>query len=366
MVIKPVYKLILKTAAKVLAGILFALTLLFAYGGYLNPEHWTLPAVGVLVFPFFAMLTLVVSIAFLAFRKYIFGCIGIGVLMACGPTFLEAVPLRFGNKPGNPDNVFKMVTFNCLHLQDTRNPEAATNRSLEFLINSGADFICLQEMYGFDTPGLREKFGGQVDRLLEIYPYYTRSSHRELAFLSKYPYEKIDMVPFDVEYGGVVGYHLTIDGHPLTVINVHLPSYMLSDEERGIITEANSRAGMEKSVREMEGSVYSKLKKAFAIRARVSRDIAEYAQTIPGNVIICGDFNDVPGSWTYRNFTKRGFEDAYAQTGFGHLITYNLHMMYFHIDQILYRGELEPLGVRKERMDASDHYPLVAEFEFLE
>ena len=108
------------------------------------------------------------------------------------------------------------------------------------------------------------------------------------------------------------------------------------------------------------------MKAAFEMRAQVSALIAEYAAGLEGNVIVCGDFNDVPGSWTYRNFTKHGFMDAYSQTGFGHLITYNQHLMLFHIDQILYRGNIVPLWVRKERLNSSDHYPLVAEFEFLE
>ena len=363
---KTIVKHILKQGFRILSWVLYLLTLVTAYGGYFNPDWWTLPAIGVLFFPYFAMATLVVSAVWLFARKFIIGSIGIGVLMACGPTFSAALPLRFENSPGNKSRTFKMVTYNCLHLTDLQNPDAKLNRSLHFLIHSGADFICLQELYDFKNPTLYAKYPAQIDSLLKIYPYYSTDNKREVEFASKYPFEQLTVkLPDGLKYGSVTAYRLEIDRQPLTVVNVHLSSYQLSEQERNIITEAKSKQGLKASLREFEGSVYQKMKSAFSMRAKVSKAVAEYADSLPGNVIICGDFNDVPGSWTYRNFTKRGFEDAYAQTGFGHLITYNEHLMYFHIDQILYKGDLVPLRVKKERINTSDHYPLLAEFEFM-
>lgn len=345
----------------VISGLVYFITLMSAYGGYFNPAVWTLPAIGVLFFPYFAMGTLAISAAWLIGRHFIMGCIGVGVLLACGPTFFDAMPFRFGNSASNPANTFRMVTFNCLHLQDTKNPEASSNRSLQFLMDSEADFICLQELYTVND--VQKKYPKQVEEMHSLYPYST-AGNREESFYSKYPFELVDIDLGDLKYYNIGAYRLRIDGNQLTVINVHLPSYALSTEERRVITEARSRSGVKKSIKELEGSVYQKMQKAFEERAVVSKAIADFAARQPGDVIVCGDFNDVPGSWTYRNFIKAGFEDAYAKTGFGHMITYNQHLMLFHIDQILYKGALTPLYVRKERLDASDHYPLVAEFEF--
>lgn len=356
----------LRLAAWILSWILYIATLMAAYGGYMNPEYWTLPSIGVLFFPYLAILTLIVGALWLISRKYFIGGAGILVLMACGPTFAEAVPFRFGHPPSNPERTFKMITFNSLHLSDQKNEDAPFSRSIHFLIHSGADFICLQELYSFGPSEIPERYGKQVDSLLKIYPYYSKDINREIEFLSKYPFRQQSLdIEDEIRFGNCAAYKLQIDGQPLTVINVHLPSYLLSENERKIITEAHSKAGMKKSLREFEGSVYTKMKNAFILRAKVSERVAEYAESVEGNVIVCGDFNDVPGSWSYRNFTKRGFSDAYAETGFGHIITYNQHLMLFHIDQILFKGNLLPLYVKKERINASDHYPLVAEFEFL-
>lgn len=355
---------------KILTYLLYVVTLLTAYGGYMNPEWFTLPSMGVLFFPYFALLTLIISILWLIRKRFIIGCIGIGTLMFCGPTFTDAVPLRFHNTASNPEKTFKMVTFNCLHLQDIKKKDNGLNepfnRSLHFLIHCGADFICLQELYDFKRNKISEKFPTQVDSLLNIYPYLSTDDNREIEFISKHPFTQLQVkLPDDVKYGSVAAYQLDIHGEELTVVNVHLSSYMLTELERNIITEANSQNGIKKSLKELEGSVYRKMKDAFIARARVSEAIAKYAAGLKGNVIVCGDFNDVPGSWSYRNFTKRDFQDAYARTGFGHLITYNQHMMFFHIDQILYKGDLMPLYVTKEPTVISDHYPLIAEFEFI-
>lgn len=376
---------ILRLALKVLTIVLYIATLLSAYGGYFDPVWWTLPAIGVLFFPYFAMGTLMAAAAWIICRRFVIGCVGVGVLLACGPTFPEAMPFRFGNKPTVAENTFKMVTYNCLHMVDTQNPDSMAlrynlklpegkkselpygfNRSLHFLIHCGADFICLQELNKFGPPEIPDRYRSQIDSLLKEYPYYTDDAFREIEFISKIPFRQIEVnLGLEIKYGSCSAYEMRVDGRKLTVIAVHLPSYRLSEDERRILTEITNRNGMKNSIKEFEGSVYEKMRIAFAERAKVSEAIADFADKTEGNVIICGDFNDVPGSWSYRNFTKRGFEDAYAQTGFGHMITYNEHLMWFHIDQILYKGELVPLYVRKERLNTSDHYPLVAEFEFL-
>lgn len=363
--VKFTFKLIMRPLLKAVSLLLFFVTLLTAYGGYLNPSFWTLPSMGVIVFPYFAMATLIVAILWLAFRRLVMGCIGIGVLIACGPTLLAAMPLHFHSSPSNSARTFRMITFNSLHMKDLRHPEEGSRRPLEFLIESGADFICLQELYSIDVLPHDAVTDSLVAVLKDIYPYRS-NSNSEVELLSKYPFEPIVPVPdAHVKYGSMGAYRMMIDGEELTVVNVHLSSYMLSNNERNVITEVTSEQGAKKSLKELEGSVYNKMKSAFEQRAELSKAVAEWASEIPGNVIVCGDFNDVPGSWTYRNFTRRGFEDAYAQTGFGHLITYNDHMMYFHIDQILYRGDLVPLKVTKGDLNASDHYPLIAEFEFI-
>ena len=352
--------------AKILTVILYGFTLLSAYGGYINPERMTLPAIAVLLFPYFAIATLIVSVIWLIIKKFPTGCIGIAVLLACGPTFPEALPFRFPATASDPGKTFKMVTFNCLHLTDARKKNKKSSRSVSYLLKSGADFICLQELMYYDAKYLKPTTPAQMDSLLSAYPYHSANTRKEIKFLSKYPYKQIDYKLGNAGYYSNFGvYRVYIDNDSLTVINVHLPSFALTDNERNIIKDAAIYKTTKSSIKKFEGPMMRKMRKAFRERAKVAKALAELASKIEGPMIICGDFNDVPGSWTYRQFINAGLNDAYAETGFGHLITYNMHLMFFHIDQILYKGGLMPLYVKKGKVNSSDHYPLEAEFEFL-
>lgn len=363
----PRFKRLGYIGAQVVSYLLFILTVFSAYGGYFNPMRSTIPAILLLFFPFFAIFTLIVSGLWLFFKRYIIGAIGIGCLLLSGPTFIDAFPLKFHASPTPDATTFKMVTYNCYHFGDLSKKKSKRNPGIDFLINCGADFICLQELYGFSQKEIPTATKAQLDSLFAIYPYRSEDGWREEEFISKYPFEIIPLKLKGTEgYGNWAVYRLKIKGKELTVVNVHLPSYLLSKKERHIITGLRHKGGARESVKELEGSVMKKMHNAFINRGNISSAIAKAIGDIEGPIIVCGDFNDVPGSWTYRRFMKEGFLDAYAQTGFGHLITYNRHLMYFHIDQILYKGLIKPLYVKKDKLRSSDHYPLIAEFEFLE
>ena len=80
-------------------------------------------------------------------------------------------------------------------------------------------------------------------------------------------------------------------------------------------------------------------------------------------MILCGDFNDLPGSYTY-NTMKRGLKDAFAEKGRGLGRTYNLFSPTLRIDYIFYDPKmLDIIGFRSPKTRLSDHNPVIANFE---
>lgn len=359
-IIKP----LMLTALRIVSFVVYFLTLCSAFGGYINPEIWALPSVGTLLLPFFGMATIVITAAWLFSRRFITGGIGLLTLLICITPLGQALPISLSNKAAPGARTFKMVSFNCTHLSDLRSPESTSARSVRFLLDTDADFAALAELYSLDVDGAH--VGKEMlDSLKKKYPYQSKDGWRDVSLISKYPFRTLDVkLPTDLQFHSFGAYKIDLKGSELTVVVVHLPSYVLSGDEREILSNAKNMESAKESLREFKGTVLEKLERAFRIRGLVSQAIVEMLQDESGPVVICGDFNDVPASWCYRTFLKGGFSDAYAETSFGHLATFNKHMMYFHIDQILYRGALTPLYVRKSSMDASDHYPLVAEFAF--
>lgn len=92
-------------------------------------------------------------------------------------------------------------------------------------------------------------------------------------------------------------------------------------------------------------------------------EIKEIVKKHPGMpVIICGDFNDSPGSRVYKSM-KRSFDDVWAKAGDGKGLTYPSPAPKDRVDYIWISRDksLEPIIAWVPVTEASDHRPLVAE-----
>ena len=105
-------------------------------------------------------------------------------------------------------------------------------------------------------------------------------------------------------------------------------------------------------------TIYSKLKKAFIIRANQVDVLKDYITRSPYPVIVCGDFNDTPGSYTYHQMTI-GLHDSFCRAGSGFLgSTYAGNFPSFRIDYILYDDAFTANSYSRSDFDLSDHYPV--------
>lgn len=348
----------------VVSWMLFVSALLGGLAGYIDPEVWAAPSLLCLLLPYLWLGTLVVGLLWWFVAKSKLFAIGAGVvLLACLPAIFTLSPVSLPGEPEAGERTFKVFTFNALYCGDVENPDADYSRSLSHIIHSGADVVCLQEQYNLDnTVSIGKATREQVDSVTSIYPYQVNNTKLDIMLLSKYPVRvKHVAYPEQMNFFMYQSYEIDIKGLPLTILNVHMPSYTLSEGEREILDKINNGSFVE-SFMELRGSILNKMSVAFAIRARAAQSIVNYVRKTKGPLIICGDFNDVPGSWAYRKIRSTGLRDAYCDAGFGPMVTYNLHHMYFHIDQILYRGPIRAIEVSRGNMRSSDHYPVMARF----
>lgn len=347
---------------RILSFILFALTLVAAYGGRLNPEYLMFPSVLTLALPYFVIATVVVIILWLCAGRWFTAAVGVLVLVIAWTPISNAFPLHTSKGADNPGRTFRLLTYNVLHGWDQQDPDMKEgNRALQYVLDSDADLVGLQELINFDDPVEVLKFQGSLrDSLFAKYPYRAGTYNCDLKVLSKYPVKLLG------EYGTYSLYEVKMPWGKLNWVNVHLSSFHLTDEERNVMKDVISVKDTEEGLKEMKGSIREKLKKGFSERAQCARKLRELIGGISGPLIISGDFNDVPESYAYRILRGEDLVDAYAETSFGPLITFNRHAFWFHLDQILYRPiPLKALKVEKGRLKCSDHYPLTVEFEWL-
>lgn len=351
---------------RIVSIILFLLTIASAYGGRVNPEYVPYCSWLTLALPYFAIATMAVTVVWFCCGRIFTGAIGVIALIVSWGPISSGVPFHFPSKPTDEKRTFTFLTYNIIHGIDQMQHRTDAfglkqngNPTIEFIINSGADIVNLQEfadLNDYEIPNLSQ----YIDTIRKIYPYRIEDWKTDRKIFSKFP---VNAIKYTMWYDL---YRIRTTWGDLTLINMHLPSCSLSAGERQVVKEIVSVKKTEDGLKELRGSIREKLNESFKTRARIARELKEVIGQTEGPLIVAGDFNDVPESYAYRTVISAGLEDAYSQTSFGPVITYNQHGFLFHLDQIFYRpNPLKALKVTKGTLKSSDHYPLMAEFEWL-
>jgi endonuclease/exonuclease/phosphatase (EEP) superfamily protein YafD len=114
------------------------------------------------------------------------------------------------------------------------------------------------------------------------------------------------------------------------------------------------------TMRQESMHIIGKLGKYAAIRAKEVEAVHQYIEThrqYP--IIVCGDFNDTPISYTHRTMTE-GLTDCFVSSGRGVGLSYNQKGFLVRIDHILCSSHFTPYNCQVDsKVDFSDHYPMV-------
>lgn len=352
---------------RIVSVVIYLLTILSAFGGKINPDYLTLPSLMTLALPYFTILTIILILFWGFLKKIIFCAFGVLTIFLSLSPISVAFPLSWSRSANYEGQIFKIISWNVIHTRDIRKPDNPGNRAVDFMINSGADIICLAELVSLDSNDMPNFSPTLRDSLFNVYPYQAGLTSTDIKILSKYPVERLEKISYNnLGHARFDFFKINFPADELIVSMVHLYSYGLSKEERQVVTEINSVKTAKISMEEFKGSIRQKLRSAFRHRAEDAEELRRCIDEIPKEIplIVCGDFNDVPASWTYNIIRGDDLRDAYSETNFGPAITYNLHAFYFHIDQMLYRGSLESLDVTVDKINTSDHYPIIGEFQF--
>jgi endonuclease/exonuclease/phosphatase family metal-dependent hydrolase len=105
-----------------------------------------------------------------------------------------------------------------------------------------------------------------------------------------------------------------------------------------------------------------KLRNAYKARAVQAAVLAKKIKESPHPVIVCGDFNDVPNSYTY--FTVKGkLQDAHLKKGSGFGRSLRMISPTLRIDYILADKKFDVLQCHVFKTPYSDHYPVVTDLK---
>lgn len=360
---RPLGERILRFCSMIVTLALSAVLVVSAYSGYLSPLRYG-GIWGLMQLSYPLWLTLMLIAILLQLAYYWKGALaGLTALLLTAGPLLDFCPLNFGTrKPGPDAPVFTLMSFNAMGFANKNFPYSAQpeeNLTLKYVLERRPDIVCIEEatfLFANKQFGISNEL---LDSLHAAYPYVFKNGDHQ-AFFSRYPVEPIHLDTAKGDY--ISAYRVNIDDRLITIFNVHLRSFELDAKDKSAYRDLTELQPEGK--RSAIGTMLRKITEANVDRARQVVKLLSYIRLYGGpDVIVCGDFNDGPGSYAIRRLADAGFRSVYPEVGLGPLITYNSDRFYFCIDHILTRGAIRPLTIDKDRVNYSDHYPLICTFE---
>ena len=344
-----------------IAGANVATILLMVLAGYadrINPVEYPLLSCMGMTFPIFLIANLLFVFFWLTFKWRKLWIPVVGYIIVYGPLTLY-MPLHL-NQEEPKEGTIKIISYNVCTYGGNYKYEQGFETVYDYLKLQDADIVCLQE----DVDTWRRYV---MQRYKKIYEYNDTvifnpqdASINGVGIHTRFPIIKNERIHYDSHANGSVAYYLKVNKDTIIVINNHLEGTHLSNEDRDKYKQIIA-GKVEKDTAKAETIyLFEKLGKYAAKRAPEAEAVHKYVEAHKKYpIIVCGDFNDNPISYSHRTIAK-GLTDCYEATGKGIGLSYNQKGFYVRIDNILVSSHFEPYNCRIDnKMDASDHYPII-------
>lgn len=252
----------------------------------------------------------------------------------------------------NPKGTVKVMSYN---VNNFSSEDPAEFKSItDYIKNSQADILCLQETNTYFQDSIKKAFSGWK------YEDTTYFGSNGLSLYSLFPIIDKCIVPGPDSAHGAIIYRIEKEGDTIIVINSHFVSNSMSEDDKDMYKSIIREPG-DKFTKSNVRHLAHKVDKAGVLRAQQADGLVPYLHKLKHlPVILCGDFNDSPLSYVHGQFTNI-LNDSYTRKGTGPGFSYHQSGMYFRIDHILCSPHWE---VRKSVVDnsikSSDHYPIIS------
>ena len=349
-------------------NISFAAALVISYmSAHISPAVFVLPAFFGLAFPYLML----VNLGFIALwiwrlkPEFLISTL----VIIIGFHHLQNTIKLSGSKAEANDGSYAVISYNLrlFNLLEGKKAESTEQKILDYLKKDGASVICLQEYFVLGSPELKAaELKKQFGKGTAIHSKFIRGRENRNygnLILSKYPIIRRGEVVFPNSSSLAVFADIKIKDDTVRFYNIHLQSFRLRRMERSFIEEISSVD--QKQFYSEVTSLYRSLRRGFMRRAEESRILNNHIATSGHPVILAGDFNDTPVSYTYHKL-RDTLEDSWVNSGFGLGYTYRGKYPPNRIDYILHSPSIENLGFTIIREKHSDHFPIKASFSFSE
>ena len=280
---------------------------------------------------------------------------------------LNHVQFHFSDDKQVNETALRLLSYNVRNLSNNnihRSNKEIRAQIQGFVAAQKVDIVCFQEFQTYPKQHINTLNSFKEGLHL---PY----SH-SAPYLKKNKFDFLDLfalfsdVPIENSHdfymdGKCYGFYVDVrlDGMMTRVFNLHLESNHFNQLDYQIFTEAENTFN-EKNRNHIVW-LLQKLKKYGVKRSYQARSIRKEIEKSPYPVIVAGDFNDTPASYTYNHIANK-LKDAFIEKGSGYGNTYNGSLPPMRIDYMLFDRKFEVLGFETLKPDLSDHFPQITQF----
>jgi endonuclease/exonuclease/phosphatase family metal-dependent hydrolase len=240
------------------------------------------------------------------------------------------------------------------------------NEIHEVIDSLDADILCMQEFQS--TPD------NPRSRLDEALPTYHYKRVRYViegagndrgwgnAIYSKFPIVASSHIDFEGTSNSILWADIAVQRDTVRVFCVHLQTTAIkaSDEQYIVGMDFVNDSDRTSRVKKMVG----RLTRGYITRSEQADTLARNIADSPHPVVVCGDFNDTPMSYTYRRVGHR-LRDAFREAGHGYGYTYRGFFNLLRIDYVLHSRSMKCVDYRSPSFECSDHNPVVVKLRLL-
>lgn len=337
-------------------ALIFAASLVISYiSVYIDPTDFHIPMYFGLYFIPLAFINLIMLITGI-FRKKASLLIPLVALL---PTLVISDRfVKIGKDyTGQSGEHIKVLTYNLgRYISAGRKitQDQAISEIKGFIKGENADIVCLQEFSIKDT--------AQLSRYLPDYPYHVWHLFKGQKYfgnitLSRHPIVENEIIKFPKSTNLAIASDIKIGNRMIRIYNCHLESYSIS------FTSIIKKISKRDTFQEEFNHVHEQLRIANLKRSEQVKTVLESEEASCCPTIVCGDFNDMPLSYTYHKLTSSK-KDSFVEAGEGFSATYSVLWPLLRIDYILIPGEYNADKHMIKRIPYSDHYPVTTNIYF--